>query len=138
MFSKFFIERPRFAFVISIVIILVGIIALKSLPLEQYPNVTPPQVRVSATYTGASSDVIESTVAAPIESAVNGVENMLYMVSDSKDGSYSLNIYFEVGSDPNMNVVNVQNKVSLVTSRLPSAALSAGHNAQRSFFRLQS
>ena len=120
MFSKFFIERPRFAFVISIVIILVGIIALKSLPLEQYPNVTPPQVRVSATYTGASSDVIESTVAAPIESAVNGVENMLYMVSDSKDGSYSLNIYFEVGSDPNMNVVNVQNKVSLVTSRLPS------------------
>ncbi len=120
MFSKFFIERPRFAFVISIVIILVGIIALKSLPLEQYPNVTPPQVRVSATYTGASSDVIESTVAAPIESAVNGVENMIYMVSDSKDGSYSLNIYFEVGSDPNMNVVNVQNKVSLVTSRLPS------------------
>lgn len=118
--SKFFIERPRFALVISIVIILVGIIALKTLPLEQYPNVTPPQVRVSATYTGASSDVIESTVAAPIESAVNGVEHMLYMTSDSKDGSYALNIYFEVGSDPHMNVVNVQNKVSLVTSRLPS------------------
>ena len=117
---RFFIERPRFALVISIVIILVGIIALSKLPLEQYPNVTPPQVRVSATYTGASSDVIESTVAAPIESAVNGVEHMLYMTSDSKDGSYSLNIYFEVGSDPHMNVVNVQNKVSLVTSRLPS------------------
>lgn len=120
MFSKFFIERPRFALVISIVIILIGVIALKNLPLEQYPNVTPPQVRVSATYAGASSDVIESTVAAPIESAVNGVENMLYMISDSKDGSYALNIYFKVGSDPNMNVVNVQNKVSLVTSRLPS------------------
>ena len=118
--SKFFIERPRFALVISIVIILVGIIAMTKLPLEQYPNVTPPQVRVSATYMGASSDVIESTVAAPIESAVNGVEHMLYMTSDSKDGSYSLNIYFEVGSDPHMNVVNVQNKVSLVTSRLPS------------------
>ncbi len=118
--SKFFIDRPRFALVISIVIILVGIIAMTKLPLEQYPNVTPPQVRVSATYMGASSDVIESTVAAPIESAVNGVEHMLYMTSDSKDGSYSLNIYFEVGSDPNMNVVNVQNKVSLVTSRLPS------------------
>ena len=95
--SKFFIERPRFALVISIVIILVGIIAMTKLPLEQYPNVTPPQVRVSATYMGASSDVVESTVAAPIESAVNGVEHMLYMTSDSKDGSYSLNIYFEFG-----------------------------------------
>ncbi len=120
MFSKFFIERPRFAFVVSIVIILVGLIALKTLPLEEYPTITPPQVTVSATYMGASSDVIESTVAAPIESAVNGVERMLYMTSDSKDGQYCLTIYFEVGSDPDMNVVNVQNKVSLVTSRLPS------------------
>ena len=118
--SKFFIDRPRFAFVISIVIMLVGFIAMKSLPLEEYPTITPPQVMVSATYTGASSDVIESTVAAPIESAVNGVERMLYMSSDSKDGQYRLKIYFEVGSDPDMNVVNVQNKISLVTSRLPS------------------
>ncbi len=118
--SKFFIERPRFAFVISIVIMLVGFIAMKALPLEEYPTITPPQVMVSATYMGASSDVIESTVAAPIESAVNGVERMLYMDSDSKDGQYRLTIYFEVGSDPDMNVVNVQNKVSLVTSRLPS------------------
>ncbi len=118
--SKFFIDRPRFAFVISIVIMLVGFIAMKALPLEEYPTITPPQVTVSATYTGASSDVIESTVAAPIESAVNGVERMLYMTSDSKDGQYRLTIYFEVGSDPDMNVVNVQNKVSLVTSRLPS------------------
>ena len=118
--SKFFINRPRFAFVISIVIILVGLIAIGSLPLEEYPTITPPQVTVSATYTGASSDVIESTVAAPIESAVNGVERMIYMTSDSKDGQYRLTIYFEVGSDHDMNVVNVQNKVSLVTSRLPS------------------
>ena len=118
--SKFFIERPRFAFVVSIVIMLIGFIAMKSLPLEEYPTITPPQVTVSATYMGASSDVIESTVAAPIESAVNGVERMLYMTSDSKDGQYKLTIYFEVGSDPDMNVVNVQNKVSLVTSRLPS------------------
>lgn len=117
--SNFFIERPRFAFVISIVIMLVGFIALKNLPLEDYPTITPPQVTVIATYTGASSDVIESTVAAPIESAVNGVERMLYMTSDSKDGRYMLTIFFEVGSDPNMNVVNVQNKVSLVTARLP-------------------
>ena len=118
--SKFFIERPRFAFVISIVIILVGFIAMKVLPLEEYPTITPPQVMVVASYPGASSDVIESTVAAPIESAVNGVERMLYMTSDSKDGRYQLTIFFEVGSDPDMNVVNVQNKVSLVTSRLPS------------------
>ena len=120
MDCKFFIERPRFAFVISIVIILVGLIAVKTLPLEEYPTITPPQVTVSATYMGASSDVVESTVAAPIESAVNGVERMLYMTSNSKDGQYRLTIYFEVGSDPDMNVVNVQNKVSLVTSRLPS------------------
>ncbi|MBQ7287231.1 MAG: efflux RND transporter permease subunit [Candidatus Gastranaerophilales bacterium] len=120
MDCKFFINRPRFAFVISIVIILVGLIAAKNLPLEEYPTITPPQVTVSATYMGASSDVVESTVAAPIESAVNGVERMLYMTSNSQDGSYRLTIYFEVGSDPDMNVVNVQNKVSLVTSRLPS------------------
>lgn len=120
MDCKFFINRPRFAFVISIVIILVGLIAMKNLALEEYPTITPPQVTVSATYMGASSDVIESTVAAPIESAVNGVERMLYMTSNSKDGQYRLTIYFEVGSDPDMNVVNVQNKVSLVTSRLPS------------------
>ncbi len=120
MDCKFFINRPRFAFVISIVIILVGLIAIKSLPLEEYPTITPPQVTVSATYMGASSDVIESTVAAPIESAVNGVERMLYMTSNSQDGSYRLTIYFEIGSEPDMNVVNVQNKVSLVTSRLPS------------------
>jgi len=120
MNCKFFIDRPRFAFVISIVMILVGLIAMKTLPLEEYPTITPPQVTVSATYMGASSDVIESTVAAPIESAVNGVERMLYMTSNSKDGQYRLTIYFEVGSDPDMNVVNVQNKVSLVTSRLPS------------------
>lgn len=120
MDCKFFINRPRFAFVISIVIILVGLIAMKNIALEEYPTITPPQVTVSATYMGASSDVIESTVAAPIESAINGVERMLYMTSNSKDGQYRLTIYFEVGSDPDMNVVNVQNKVSLVTSRLPS------------------
>lgn len=120
MDCKFFINRPRFAFVISILFIIVGFLAMKNLPLEEYPTITPPQVTVSATYMGASSDVIESTVAAPIESAVNGVERMLYMTSNSKDGQYRLTIYFEVGSDPDMNVVNVQNKVSLVTSRLPS------------------
>ena len=84
MFSKFFIDRPRFAIVISLVITLAGLIALKNLPFEQYPTITPPQVIVSATYPGASSDVIESTVAAPIESAVNGVEDMLYILKSAQ------------------------------------------------------
>ena len=119
MFSKFFIDRPRFAIVISLVITLAGLIALKNLPFEQYPTITPPQVIVSATYPGASSDVIESTVAAPLESAVNGVEDMLYMTSNSQNGSYKLSIYFKVGTNPDMAVVNVQNKTSLATARLP-------------------
>ena len=110
MNCKFFIERPRFAFVVSIVIMLVGFIAMKSLPLEEYPSITPPQVSVTATYMGASSDVIESTVAAPIESAVNGVEHMLYMTSDSKDGTYSLNIFFEVGYRQSADVASILEK----------------------------
>lgn len=119
MNAKFFIERPRFAIVISLVIVLAGMIALKSLPFEQYPTITPPQVVVTATYPGASSDVVESTVAAPIESAVNGVEDMLYMTSSSQNGSYKLSIYFKVGTNADMAVVNVQNKVNLATARLP-------------------
>jgi len=119
MFSKFFIERPRFAIVISLVITLAGLISLQNLPMEEYPMITPPQVIVSATYPGANADVIESTVAAPLESAVNGVEDMIYMTSTSSDGSYRLNIYFKVGTNTDMAVVNVQNKTSLATARLP-------------------
>ena len=88
MAGNLFIRRPKFAIVISLGIILAGLIAMVHLPIEEYPSITPPQVIVSATYSGASSDVIASTVAAPIELQVNGVDNMIYMTSDSMNGSY--------------------------------------------------
>jgi len=119
MAGNLFVKRPKLAIIISLVIILAGLIAMFNLPIEEYPSITPPQVVVSATYSGASSDVVSSTVAAPIELQLNGVENMLYMTSDSRNGSYNLTIYFAVGSDPDMNLVNVQNQLQLVTPRLP-------------------
>jgi hydrophobe/amphiphile efflux-1 (HAE1) family protein len=90
-----------------------------NLPLEQYPMITPPQVAVTASYPGASSDVVESTVAAPVEAQLNGVEDMIYMTSSSQNGSYTLNLFFRIGSDSDMNVINVQNRLQLVTPRLP-------------------
>ena len=92
MAGNLFIKRPKFAIVISIAIILAGLISLTTLPLEEYPSITPPQVIVSATYSGASSDVITSTIAAPIELQLNGIEDMLYMSSESKNGSYKLTL----------------------------------------------
>ncbi len=132
MFSKFFIERPRFAIVLSLVIMLVGLICLNVLPLEEYPDITPPQVVVSATYSGASSEVVESTVAQPIEAQVNGVEDMLYMTSTSSNGTYQLNVFFKTGTDPDMALVNVQNRVSLATPRLPSDVQRYGLTTKRS------
>ena len=119
MDSNPFIKRPKFAIVISIAIVLAGLISMVSLPLEQYPMITPPQVVVSANYPGASSDVVESTVAAPVEAQLNGVEDMIYMTSSSQNGSYQLNLFFRIGSDSDMNVINVQNRLQLVTPRLP-------------------
>src|SRR5574344_3025701 len=98
MASYLFIKRPKFAIVISLVIILAGIISMMSLPLEEYPMITPPQVVISASYPGAGSDVVEATVAAPLEAQINGVENMIYMTSSSQNGSYQLSIYFDVGT----------------------------------------
>lgn len=132
MFAKFFIERPRFAIVLSLVIVLVGLICLKNLPLEEYPDITPPQVVVQATYTGASSEVVESTVAQPIEAQVNGVEDMIYMTSTSSNGTYQLNVFFKTGTDPDMALVNVQNRVSLATPRLPSDVQRYGLTTKRS------
>lgn len=121
-----FIDRPKFAIVISLTIVLAGLIVMLGLPLEDYPSITPPQVHVAATYTGASSDVVRDTVAAPLEAQLNGVEDMIYMTSTSQNGSYSLDIYFEVGTDPDMAVINVNNKIQLATPRLPSEVRNYG------------
>lgn len=119
MAGNLFINKPKLAIVISLVIILAGMLMINTLPLEEYPSITPPQVVVSATYAGASSDVVESTIAAPVEAQLNGVEDMIYMSSTSQNGSYKLTLYFNIGSDPNMAVINVQNQLQLVTPRLP-------------------
>ena len=129
--GNLFIKRPKLAIVISLVIILAGMLMINMLPLEEYPSITPPQVVVSATYAGASSDVIESTIAAPVEAQLNGVEDMIYMSSTSQNGSYKLTLYFRIGSDPDMAVVNVQNKLQLVTPRLPEEVKRYGMTVQK-------
>ncbi len=127
MFSEYFIERPRFAGVVSIVMVLLGLLAIAVLPVSQYPNITPPQIIVRATYPGASSQVLVDTVAIPIENAVNGVEDMLYMSSSSDDnGSYTLTITFNVGTDPDIARVKVQNRLQQVNSQLPEIVTREG------------
>ncbi len=127
MFSQIFIERPRLAVVISIVITLAGLIALFNIPVAQYPPITPPVVRVSAVYPGANAQVVADTVAAPIEKEVNGVEKMLYMDSTcSNDGRYDLSVTFAVGTNPDINQVNLQNRVQLATTKLPQEVVEQG------------
>ena len=130
--TNLFIQRPKLAIVISLVIVLAGLLMIKTLPLEEYPSITPPQVVVTATYSGASSDVVESTIAAPVEAQLNGVENMIYMSSTSKNGQYELTLYFDIGSDPDMAVVNVQNQLQLVTPRLPEEVKRYGLSVRKS------
>lgn len=129
--GNLFIQRPKLAIVISLAIMLAGMLMIKTLPLEEYPSITPPQVVVTATYAGASSDVIESTIAAPVEAQLNGVEDMIYMSSTSQNGQYQLTLYFDIGSDPDMAVVNVQNKLQLVTPRLPEEVKRYGLSVQK-------
>ena len=133
MFARFFIDRPIFAWVVSIVILLGGGVAYFFLPTELYPNITPPTVQVTASYPGANAEVVANTVAAPIEQQVNGVERMLYMSSQStNDGNYTLTITFEIGTDVNLAQVLVQNRVALAQPQLPSQVQLEGVNTKKS------
>ncbi|MBM7036910.1 efflux RND transporter permease subunit [Vibrio ulleungensis] len=127
MLSRFFIQRPKFALVISIILTLAGSISLMVLPVAEYPQISPPSVSVTAFYTGASAETVEEAIADPIETSVNGVEDMIYMSSKSaNDGSYNLSVTFDVGTDPDMAQVNVQNRVSQIESKLPQEVRSVG------------
>src|SRR6476660_7374074 len=120
--AKFFIERPVLGVVISLVILFAGLAAVKILPIAQYPEITPPTVQVSCAYPGASAQVMADTVAAPIEQQVNGVEKMLYMSSlCGNDGSYTLTVTFDLGTDLNTALVMVQNRVTLAMPQLPDS-----------------
>ncbi|MBL4765531.1 MAG: multidrug efflux RND transporter permease subunit [Colwellia sp.] len=132
MISKTFIHRPKFAFVISIVIALAGFIAMGILPVNMYPEITPPQVQISAVYPGASAQVVEESVIRPIEEQINGVEDMMYIDSSaSNNGSAVITVYFKVGTDSDIAQVNVQNRVALATSSLPVEVTRQGVNVEK-------
>ena len=129
MFSAFFISRPKFALVIAIVMTLAGGLSIYMLPVSEFPSISPTSIQVSGSYPGASAEVVEAAVGTPIEDAVNGVEDMIYMSSNSaNDGSYRLNVTFAVGTDPDMALVRVQNRVKLAEPSLPAEVTSMGLN----------
>jgi multidrug efflux pump len=132
MFSKFFIERPIFASVISLIIVIAGGVALFNLPVAQYPDITPPCVTVSTVYPGASANVVSDNVAAPIELQVNGADNMIYMQSSSSStGNMTLSVYFDIGTDPDMAQVDVQNRVQTAMPLLPDSVQQQGVQVEK-------
>lgn len=132
MFSKFFINRPIFATVLALIIVVAGLVTLNILPVAQFPEITPPTVQVSAFYPGANAETVAQTVGIPIEQQVNGVDGMLYMSSTaSSSGAYSLTITFAVGTDIDMATVQVQNRVSVAQSSLPEPVIVQGVTVQK-------
>ena len=133
MFSRFFVRRPVFAWVIAILIMLAGILAIRTLPVAQYPDVAPPSIKISATYTGASAQTLENSVTQVIEQQLTGLDNLLYFTStSSSDGSVSINVTFEQGTDPDTAQVQVQNKVQQAESRLPTEVQQSGITVEKS------
>ena len=128
---RFFIDRPVFSGVISVVIVLMGLIAIKVLPVEQYPDIAPPTVNVFCTYPGANAETVQKAVIVPLEEAINGVEDMIYMTSTaSNTGDASINIYFKQGANADMAAVNVQNRVNGALSQLPAEAPKRRHDRE--------
>ncbi|PSJ60252.1 efflux RND transporter permease subunit [Pseudaminobacter soli (ex Li et al. 2025)] len=132
MLSSIFVDRPRLAIVIAIVIALAGLISMTRIPVAQFPDIVPPQVSVTASYAGANAEAVEASVAQPIEAQVNGVDDMIYMSSISgNNGSYTLTVTFKVGTDPNLNTVNVQNRVRLAEANLPAEVTRVGVSVKK-------
>ena len=129
---KLFIDRPILAACISAVILMLGIIGLANLPMEQYPDIAPPTIQVSATYTGASAETVQKSVIVPLEESINGVENMTYMTSSATNtGNATIMVYFKQGTDPDMAAVNVQNRVTKAQGTLPSEVTKIGVTAEK-------
>ena len=127
MFSRFFINRPIFSTVLSLIIIIAGVIAIRILPVQEYPNIAPPQIIVSASYPGADAQTLAATVAGPLEEEINGVKNMIYMTTTaSPSGTVTINIFFKVGTDVAQAKVDVNNRVAIATNKLPEAVKRQG------------
>ena len=132
MFSRFFVERPIFATVVSLIIVIAGLVSIKALPVSQYPTITPVQIQVTTTYPGADSKTVGDSVAAPIEAQINGVDNMLYMTSTSSNtGQLTISVYFTLDTNPDIAQVQVQNRVNLAMPQLPDAVVQYGVSVQK-------